>query len=250
MKPFFIIILVLGSSAALCGQQLKYGADTHALVDAGKLENNTYVNEHAGFSSHLPIARCKPAINTQVDFLEGRAILLSCPRDVEGGGAYKLSIIAENWASDRLTSVKQYVDRIHDMARTGPQPSRSSGAKPGTKSRGNPGSGVSAAEAVTQRNWAGLRFEEVILRVQRRSGTYYLGASCTHIKRYVVCFRAQAYSLPLVRGLLTLRGKLEITNPPEPAKAKAKTKTRHQIIGMRAMPSTAPSGAAYASTMQ
>ena len=243
MKRSFIIVLFLGLSPAVWAQQLKYGADTHALADAGKLENNSYVNDHAGFLIHLPIARCQPEINTQVDFLEGRAILLSCRRDVEGGGAYKLSIIAENWASDHLTSVKQYVDRIHDMGNTGPQRSPKTGSN-------SPASGISAVEPVTQRNWAGLGFEEIILRVQQRSGTYYLGASCTHLKNYVVCFRAQAYSLPLVRGLLTLRGKLEITNPPEPSKAKAKTKTRHQIIEMRAMPSTAPSGAAYASTMQ
>lgn len=236
MKPSFIIVLVLGLCPALWAQQLKYGADTHALADAGKLENNSYINNHAGFLIHLPIARCQPEINTQVDFVEGRAVLLSCRRDVEGGGAYKLSIIAENWASDHLTSVKQYVDRIHDMGNTGPQ------RNPKTSSN-RPGSGVSAAEPVTQRNWAGLKFEEVILRVQRRVGTYYLGASCTHLKNYVVCFRAQAYSLAVVHGLLMLRGKLEVTNPPGPPKAKRKAITiKHQIIGMRAMPAANPDG--------
>lgn len=245
MKRLFL--LVLGLSPALWGQ-LKYGADTHALADAGKLQNNSYANEHAGFLIHLPIARCNPVINTQVDFVEGRAILLSCRRDIAGGGAYKLSIIAENWAGDHLTSVKQYVDRIHDMGNTGPQPASQPGPATAANNRRSPSSEISAIEPVTQRNWAGLEFEEVILRVQRRAGAYYLGATCTHLKNYVVCFRAQAYALPLVRGLLMLQGKLEVTNAPEPAKARLKAK--HQIIGMSALPGDAPRGATYATATQ
>ncbi|HET9181014.1 MAG TPA: hypothetical protein VFP59_02685 [Candidatus Angelobacter sp.] len=205
MKQLFIMVLILGLSSTLRAQITKYAADTHALVNAGKLENNSYVNDHAGFVIHLPVARCKPELNLQVDFLEGSAVLLSCPREVKGGGAYDLSIFTESWTRDHLTSIKQYVDRLQAI---------------GEHRRKGSDSSITTVEPETGRDWAGLSFGELILGLHNAGSTYYVGATCTHLKEYVLCFKAQANSLPLVRGLLRLQGKLEVTNPPELAKTK------------------------------
>jgi hypothetical protein len=48
-------------------------------------------------------------------------------------------------------------------------------------------------------------------RYHPKSGaTDYIGLTCTHLKDYLLCFRAEADALHLVRALLMLDGKLEI----------------------------------------
>jgi hypothetical protein len=202
MRAFYFLALVLSVPAAF-GQKSPYEEDTRALSAAGKLENKIYSNQHAGFTVHLPLTPCIPQLNTQTDLQKGSATLLECVHDVEGG-AYTFSIFIDSWTRYNLVSVEQYVRGLQRLGETDPK----------DRSKLDPNTKV--IEPQTPRTWAGLDFRELIMSIQMQdgTGTHYMGVTCTHLKEYVLCFKGHSGSVEMVRGLLKLDHKLEITGTP------------------------------------
>jgi hypothetical protein len=202
MRAFYFLALVLSVSAAF-GQKSPYEEDTRALSAAGKLENKIYSNQHAAFTVRLPLTPCTPRLNTQIDLQKGSATLLECVHDVEGG-AYAFSIFIDSWTRYNLVSVEQYVRGLQRLGETDPK----------DRSKLDPNTKV--IEPQTPRTWAGLDFRELIMSIQMQdgTGTHYMGVSCTHLKEYVLCFKGHSGSVEMVRGLLKLDHKLEITGTP------------------------------------
>jgi hypothetical protein len=202
MRAFYFLALVLSVPAAF-GQKSPYEEDTRALSAAGKLENKIYSNQHAGFTVHLPLTPCIPQLNTQTDLQKGSATLLECVHDVEGG-AYTFSIFIDSWTRYNLVSVEQYIRGLQRLGETDPK----------DRSKLDPNTKV--IEPQTPRTWAGLDFRELIMSIQMQdgTGTHYMGVSCTHLKEYVLCFKGHSGSVEMVRGLLKLDHKLEITGTP------------------------------------
>jgi hypothetical protein len=202
MRAFYFLALVLSVPAAF-GQKSPYEEDTRALSAAGKLENKIYSNQHAGFTVHLPLAPCIPQLNTQTDLQKGSATLLECVHDVEGG-AYTFSIFIDSWTRYNLVSVEQYIRGLQRLGETDPK----------DRSKLDPNTKV--IEPQTPRTWAGLDFRELIMSIQMQdgTGTHYMGVTCTHLKEYVLCFKGHSGSVEMVRGLLELDHKLEITGTP------------------------------------
>jgi hypothetical protein len=202
MRAFYFLALVLSVPAAF-GQKSPYEEDTRALSAAGKLENKIYSNQHAGFTVHLPLTPCIPQLNTQTDLQKGSATLLECVHDVEGG-AYTFSIFIDSWTGYNLVSVEQYIRGLQRLGETDPK----------DRSKLDPNTKV--IEPQTPRTWAGLDFRELIMSIQMQdgTGTHYMGVTCTHLKEYVLCFKGHSGSVEMVRGLLKLDHKLEITGTP------------------------------------
>jgi hypothetical protein len=202
MRAFYFLALVLSVPAAF-GQKSPYEEDTRALSAAGKLENKIYSNQHAGFTVHLPLTPCIPQLNTQTDLQKGSATLLECVHDVEGG-AYTFSIFIDSWTRYNLVSVEQYIRGLQRLGETDPK----------DRSKLDPNTKV--IEPQTPRTWAGLDFRELIMSIQMQdgTGTHYMGVTCTHLKEYVLCFKGHSGSVEMVRGLLKLDHKLEITGTP------------------------------------
>lgn len=211
MRAFHVLALVLSVSAAFA-QSSPYEEDTRALTAAGKLENKIYSNQHAGFTVHLPLTPCKPQLNTQADLQKGSATLLECVHDVETG-AYTFSIFIDSWTRYGLVSVEQYVRGLQRLGETDP------------KDRSKPDPNAKVIEPQTPRTWAGLDFRELIMSLYMPdgTGTHYMGVTCTHLKAYVLCFRAHAGSVEMVRGLLKLERKLEIAPPKPPIPSASRT---------------------------
>jgi hypothetical protein len=202
MRAFYFLALVLSVPAAF-GQKSPYEEDTRALSAAGKLENKIYSNQHAGFTVHLPLTPCIPQLNTQTDLQKGSATLLECVHDVEGG-AYTFSIFIDSWTRYNLVSVEQYIRGLQRLGETDPK----------DRSKLDPNTKV--IEPQTPRTWAGLDFRELIMSIYMPdgTGTHYMGVTCTHLKEYVLCFKGHSGSVEMVRGLLKLDHKLEITGTP------------------------------------
>ena len=202
MRAFYFLALVLSVPAAF-GQKSPYEEDTRALSAAGKLENKIYSNQHAGFTVHLPLTPCIPQLNTQTDLQKGSATLLECVHDVEGG-AYTFSIFIDSWTRYNLVSVEQYIRGLQRLGETDPK----------DRSKLDPNTKV--IEPQTPRTWAGLDFRELIMSIQMQdgTGTHYMGVTCTHLKEYVLCFKGHSGGVEMVRGLLKLDHKLEITGTP------------------------------------
>ena len=202
MRILPALALVLSISATAYGQKDPYEEDTRTLITAGKLENKTYSNSHAGFVVRMPQTPCQPAPDTPVNEGKGSATLLACVHDVKGGGAYTFSIITDSWTRYHLVDIGQYVRGLRRLGEHVP---------------GHPGQldpNTKVIEPETPRKWAGLDFQELIMSIIRSDRLYYSGVTCTHLKDYVLCFKAEAATPVLVHALLMLEGKLEITATP------------------------------------
>jgi len=178
---------------AALAQKDPYEEDIRALTAAGKVENKTYSNPHAGFVLHLPLAQCQPKLNTSSDFSQGSAMLLSCVRDKDDGG-YTFHIQAETWAHYPGLTLEQYVRSVRHMAERDPD--------------------MKTIQLETPRKWAGLDFLEGIATLHRSERLVYVGLTCTHLNAYVMCFRSEADTEGLARALVMLNRKLEITGTP------------------------------------
>lgn len=187
----FVALFVVGLNCL--GQNEPYAEDLSSLAAAGKVENKTYSNTHAGFLLHLPQTPCDAKLNTALDPRQGTAMLLDCQHVVQGwGGMYALNIFVETWARfPTLQSTEQYVRSMRHIGERDPN--------------------IKILETETKRTMAGLDFWQIILS-NHLSGSriYFEGLSCTRLKAYVLCFKAEAPTVDLVRALLNLNGKLEI----------------------------------------
>lgn len=209
MRTFPALTAILALSAAVFGQKDPYKEDTRALAAAGKVENGIYSNRHAGFLVHLPLTPCEPQLNPDVG--QHSARLLDCIHEVEGDGWYLFSINTDRWADYQLVDVEQYVSGLRHLGEVGPEDG----------SKRDPYI-MKTVEPETSRKWAGLHFVELIMSIHKagETETHYKGATCTHLKGYVLCFDAEARSPEFVRKLLSLEGKLEMTgSPPAPQPA-------------------------------
>jgi hypothetical protein len=194
MRTHPVLVLVFCLSVAAFSQKGSYEDDIRALTAAGKVENKTYSNPHAGFVLHLPLAQCQPKLNTQTDFSQGYAMLLSCVRD-KGDGGYTFHIQAETWATYPAgLTLEQYVRSVRHRAERDPD--------------------MKTIQLETPRKWAGQDFLEVIATLHRSEGLLYVGVTCTHLNAYVMCFRAEADTEQLARALVMLDHKLEIIATP------------------------------------
>lgn len=189
-----VLVLFFCLSVAAFAQKGPYEDDIRALTAAGKVENNTYSNPHAGFVLHLPLAQCQPELNTSTDFSYGSAILLTCVRDKGDGGSYTLSILAQTWAHYPGLTLEQYVRSVRHVAERDPD--------------------MKTIQVETPRKWAGLDFLEGIATLHRSGRLVYVGVTCTHLNAYVMCFRSEADTEGLARALVMLDRKLEITGTP------------------------------------
>jgi len=189
-----ILVLVFYLSVPALAQKDPYEEDIRALTAAGKVENNTYSNSHAGFVLHLPLAQCQPELNTSAHFSQGSAMLLSCVRD-KGNGGYTFHIQAETWAHYPGLTLEQYVRSLRHLAERDPD--------------------MKTIQLETPRKWAGLDFLEGIATLHRSERLVYVGLTCTHLNAYAMCFRAEADTEVLARALVMLDRKLEITGTPD-----------------------------------
>jgi hypothetical protein len=180
-------------SASLFAQKGPTADDVRALVAASKVEKNTYINQRAGFLLHLPPAACKPEVNNSFD-LYTNSVLFACAHDT-----YTINIMVDSWSRyPQMTDIVQYVRGLH---RLGEQ-------DPNDRSRRDPN--TKTIEPETPRKWAGLDFEEIIMKLDVSGVPHYIGVTCTHSKDYVLCFRGEARTLEMVQDLLKLERKLEI----------------------------------------
>jgi hypothetical protein len=179
---------------AALAQKNHYEEDIRALTAAGKVENNTYSNPHAGFVLHLPLAQCQPKLKTSADFSHGSGMLLACDRDKGDGGSYTFTILTDIWAHYPEITLEQYVRSMRHLAER----------EPDTKT----------IQAETPRKWAGLDFLEIIATLHQSERLSYVGLTCTHLNAYVMCFRSEAATEQLARGLVMLDRKLQITARP------------------------------------
>ena len=191
MRTFLILVLVLSVSAAF-GQKSLCEDDIRALTAAGKVENKSYSNPHAGFVLHLPVAQCQSKLNTATDFSQGYAMLLSCVR--EGDDGYTLHIQATTWAHYPGLTLEQYVRSVRHLAERDPD--------------------MRTIQTETPRKWAGLDFLEDIATLHRSGHLVYVGITCTHLSAYAMCFRGEADTEALARALVMLNHKFEITAAP------------------------------------
>ena len=203
MKAYPVLVLVLGFSASLLGQKDRYADEARALSAAGKVEKNTYINQHAGFLIHLPRAACKPEVHDNLSLAAAGAILLSCVHEAAGGSTYTLNVLLDIWSRyANMTETAQYVRGLHRLGLQDPN------------DRSRPDPNAKTAEPETPKKWAGMDFVEVIMNMNRTDPPHYIGVTCTHFKDYVLCIRAEGRSLELVQALLKMDGKLELTNQP------------------------------------
>jgi hypothetical protein len=194
MKAYSVLLVILSLSASLFAQKDPSADDARALVAASKVEKNTYINQHAGFLLHLPSAACKPEVNHSFD-LEHSSVLFACAHDT-----YTINMMVDRWSRyPQMTDIAQYVRGLH---RLGEQ-------DPNDRSRRDPN--AQTIEPETPRKWAGLDFEEIIMKLGDSGSQHYIGVTCTHLKDYVLCFRGEARTLEMVQDLLKLERKLEIT---------------------------------------
>ena len=207
MKAYPVLVLVLVFSASLLGQKDPYADEARALSATGKVEKNTYINQHAGFLIHLPRATCKPEVHDNLSFATSGAIVFSCVHEVEGGGAYTLNVLLDIWSRyANMTEAAQYVRGLHRLATQDPN------------DRSRPDPNAKTVEPETPKKWAGMDFVEVIMNMHRTDPPLYIGVTCAHFKNYVLCIRAEARSLELVQALLKMDGKLEVTGNQPAAK--------------------------------
>jgi len=191
MRTPLVLVLVFCMSVVAFAQKGTYEDDIRALTAAGKVENKTYSNPHAGFVLHLPLAQCQPKLNTHTDFSQGYAMLLSCVRNT-GDGSYTFHIQAETWAHYPAgLTLEQYVRSVRHMAERDPD--------------------MKTIQTETPRKWAGLDFLEDIATLHQSGHLVYVGLTCTHLSAYVMCFRAEADTEQLARALVMLDHKLKIT---------------------------------------
>ena len=194
MRTSLVLVLVFCLSAAALAQKDPYEEDIRALTAAGKVENNTYSNPHAGFVLHLPLARCQPELKTSADFSQGSGMLLACDRDKGDGGSYTLTILIDTWAHYPGLTLEQYARSMRHLAERKPD--------------------LKTIQLETPRKWAGLDFLEIIATLQGSGRLSYVGLTCTHLNAYVMCFRSEAATEQLARALVTLDHKLETTATP------------------------------------
>ena len=185
------LILVFLLSLPALAQKDPYEEDSRALTAAGKVENNTYSNPHAGFVLHLPLARCQPELKTSADFSHGSGMLLACDRNKGDEGSYTFTILTDTWAHYPGLTLEQYVRSMRHLAERDPN--------------------MKTIQPETPRKWAGLDFLETIATIQQPGHLPYVGMACTHLNAYVMCFRGEADTESLARALVMLDHKLEIT---------------------------------------
>jgi hypothetical protein len=194
--PLFLLIL----AAHTLAQTDPYEKDTRALIAAGTVKNNAYINQHAGFLIHMPRTPCPPELNKGGALADSYILLFTCAHDTEDGGAFTFSIGIYSWTLNHPDSLEQFVRSLRQLGEQDPN------------NRGQRDPNFKTIEAEIPKTWSGIDFREFIgSRYRPKSGTTdYVGLTCTHLKDYVLCFRAEAHSLPLLRALLMLDGKLEI----------------------------------------
>lgn len=192
MRTPLVLVLIFCLSVAAFAQKGPYEDDIRALTAAGKAENNTYSNPHAGFVLHLPLAQCQPKLNTSANYSQGSAMLLSCVH--EGDGGYTFHILAETWAHYPGLTLEQYVRSMRHLAERDPD--------------------MKTIQLETPRKWASLDFLEGIATIHRSERLVYVGLACTHLNAYVMCFRAEADTEQLARALIMLDRKLEVNGTP------------------------------------
>jgi hypothetical protein len=120
MRTPLVLVLVFCLSVAALAQKNHYEEDIRALTAAGKVENNTYSNPHAGFVLHLPLAQCQPKLKTSADFSHGSGMLLACDRDKGDGGSYTFTILTDTWAHYPEITLEQYVRSMRHLAEREP----------------------------------------------------------------------------------------------------------------------------------
>ena len=124
---------------------------------------------------------------------------------------YTFSIFVDYWPRNGRT-IDQYAHGLRHLAETNP------------KNRAELDPDLKLVEGETPRKWAGLDFQEMIFSHKVPGGMFYQGATCAFLKTYVLCFRAEAASVELLRPMLMLDKKLEIlkSQPSSPTKSKNK----------------------------
>jgi hypothetical protein len=215
MRTIHVLVLALSLAGIAAGQKGPFEDDLRALTAAGKIEDKSYVNRHAGFVLRLPQTPCDPHLNAAVDYSRGTAALLLCNHVVKDwGGMYTLGIFVDGWGNyAQLATIEQYVRGLRRLAEH----------LPGSREKLDPD--MKLIEAETPRTWAGLDFSEVIYSHRIPEGTYYQGATCTHLKAYALCFKAEGASVELVRALLSLDGKFEVSTAPSSQPGRPKDRT-------------------------
>jgi hypothetical protein len=176
MRTPIVSLFVLVLSANVLAQTNFYEKDTRALIAAGTVKNNVYINQHADFLIHLPRTPCPSELNKGTDLVKGYIIFFTCAHNTEGGGAFTLSIAIYSWSLHHPDSLEQFVRSLRHLSEQNPN------------SRGQRDPNFKTIEAKIPPRWSGMDSREVIgSRYHPKSGaTDYIGLTCTHLKDYLL----------------------------------------------------------------
>jgi hypothetical protein len=194
LRKLSVLILMFTVGFTCQGQKGQFENDMRTMAAAGKLENKIYSNKHAGFEVHLPQTPCDAKLNTTMNADNGSAMLLVCNHVVQGrGGMYTFSVLTETWEHfPTLQNVEQYVRSMRHFGERDPN--------------------IKMVEGETKHRMSGMDFWQTILSNHVPEGTYFQGLSCTHLNAYILCFKAEAPTVELVRALLNVDGKLKFSD--------------------------------------